>query len=161
MRIALICVGRLKKGPEKDLFDRYCGRLTDIGRKCGIHPLDIRELEESRARRPADRRSDEGRAIESAIPAGAICYLFDERGAALSSDAFAHQLANADQSASALALVIGGPDGLSERCRRSANQMISFGAMTLPHQFVRVLVAEQLYRAATVLTGHPYHRGQI
>jgi 23S rRNA (pseudouridine1915-N3)-methyltransferase len=158
MRIVLICVGRLKLGPEKDLFDRYCERLTAVGRLCGIHGLDIREIEESRARRPEDRREDEARAIEHAVPNGATTWAFDERGGVIGSANFAKDLTRLRDSDAVAAFVIGGPDGLSERYRTSVDRLISFGAMTLPHQLVRVLVAEQLYRAATLITGHPYHR---
>jgi 23S rRNA (pseudouridine1915-N3)-methyltransferase len=158
MRIVLICVGRLKLGPEKDLFDRYCERLTAIGRTCGIHGLDIREIDESRARRPEDRREDEVQSIQSAVPKGAVCWAFDERGGLISSADFAKNLARVRDCGGAAAFIIGGPDGLSERVRISVDRLISFGAMTLPHQLVRVLVAEQLYRATSLLAGHPYHR---
>jgi 23S rRNA (pseudouridine1915-N3)-methyltransferase len=159
MRIVLICVGRLKLGPEKDLFDRYCHRLIAIGRQCGIHGLDVREIEESRARRPQDRRGEEWRSIENVLPKGGVCCIWDERGQTLNSDQFATNLVKIRDSESPVAFVVGGPDGLSEHGRTIADQLISFGAMTLPHQLVRILVVEQLYRAATLLTGHPYHRG--
>jgi len=158
MRIVLICVGRLKSGPEQELLDRYCERLTAIGRVCGIHGLDIREIDESRARRPQDRCEDEAQAIAAAFPRGAVSCAFDERGGLVSSADFAKHLARVRDSGAAATFIIGGPDGLSEGCRTSVDRLISFGAMTLPHQLVRVLVAEQLYRAATLLTGHPYHR---
>jgi 23S rRNA (pseudouridine1915-N3)-methyltransferase len=158
MRIVLICVGRLKLGPEKDLFDRYCERLTAVGRMCGIHGVDIREIEESRARRPEDRREDEARGIEHAVPKGAVSCAFDERGDSIGSMDFAKNLARVRDSGAPAAFVIGGPDGLSERYRTSVDRLVSFGAMTLPHQLVRILLAEQLYRAATLMTGHPYHR---
>jgi 23S rRNA (pseudouridine1915-N3)-methyltransferase len=159
MRIALICVGRLKLGPEKDLFDRYLSRFNAISRSCGIQGLDLREIDESRARRAQDRLSDESRAIELAVPQGAICTVFDERGTFLNSDDFTTSLSRLRDAAVPAAFIVGGPDGVAERWRSSAAQLVGFGAMTLPHQLVRILVAEQLYRAATRLSGHPYHRG--
>jgi 23S rRNA (pseudouridine1915-N3)-methyltransferase len=158
MRIALICVGRLTPGPEKDLFDRYFSRFNAISRSCGIQGLDLREIDESRARRVQDRLGDESRAIDVAVPQGAVCTVFDERGKFLNSDDFTAGLRRLRDAALPGAFIIGGPDGIAERWRSSVAHVVGFGAMTLPHQLVRVLVAEQLYRTATRLSGHPYHR---
>ncbi len=159
MRLLLICVGRLKAGPERDLAARYFERAGMAGRALGFSSLDLREIEESRARRPEDRKSDEAKAIR--LQAGALgkTILFDERGKATSSKDFASTLAAfRDAGDPAVSLVIGGPDGLDPGLRAEAAATIAFGAMTWPHQLVRVMVAEQIYRAMTILSGHPYHR---
>jgi 23S rRNA (pseudouridine1915-N3)-methyltransferase len=159
MRITIVCVGRMKAGPERDLFERYFKRLADSARNVGIGGVELREIAESRARRPEDRRSEEAVAIRAALPPQAILVALDERGRSLTSEQFAAEIASArDASRPAYALIIGGPDGLDPALREAASRTISFGAMTWPHQFVRVMTAEQLYRALTILSGHPYHR---
>jgi 23S rRNA (pseudouridine1915-N3)-methyltransferase len=158
VRLLLIGVGRLKAGPERDLFERYAKRLAEITRAVGIAGIDFREIEEGRALRPEERRAGEARAIRAAIPAGARLVLCDERGKALTSLEFAADLAAARDAASAYSLVIGGPDGFDPGLRDHAHALIAFGAMTWPHQLVRIMAAEQLYRALTILAGHPYHR---
>jgi 23S rRNA (pseudouridine1915-N3)-methyltransferase len=159
LRLLLIGVGRLKAGPERELFERYFKRLVDIARTSGVSGVDLREIEEGRARRPEDRQAEESRLILAALPKGARLALLDERGAALSSAQWASEIGKArDNSAPAYALVIGGPDGLDSSLSGQAQSVLSFGAMTWPHQLVRVMAAEQLYRALSILSGHPYHR---
>jgi 23S rRNA (pseudouridine1915-N3)-methyltransferase len=158
VKLAVMAVGRLKDGPERELVERYEERAKAVGRSLGFSPLKLLELPESRARRDADRRAEEGAAILDKA-ASAVLVAFDERGKALTSEAFAQKLATwRDQGRAAATFVIGGPDGLDERVRAAADVVVSFGALTLPHQLVRVLVVEQLYRALTILAGHPYHR---
>ena len=158
MRLALIAVGRLKDGPERELVERYRERITGAGRALGFSPLQLVEIPESRARREADRRAEEAAAILDKS-ASAVLVVFDERGKSLTSEAFAQRLsAWRSEGRAALHLVIGGPDGLDPRVRAAADLVLSFGALTLPHQLVRVLVVEQIYRAMTILAGHPYHR---
>ena len=160
MRIALICVGRLKAGPERELFDRYFKRLSQSARGVGISGVDLREIDKSQARRPEDRREEEASAIAGAAPAGAVLVALDERGASPSSAEWAADIGRArDGSRPAYVVVVGGPDGLSNSLRTKAERIISFGAMTWPHQLVRAMACEQLYRAITILSGHPYHRG--
>ena len=155
----MIAVGRLKDGPERELIERYGERVQAVGRSLGFPPLQLLELPESRARREADRRSDEAAAILDKTSAS-VMVAFDESGKSLTSGAFARRIAGwRDEGRAALSLVIGGPDGLDQRVRGAADLVLSFGALTLPHQLVRVLVVEQLYRALTILAGHPYHRG--
>lgn len=158
MRLAILAVGRLKSGPERDLVERYRGRTDALGRSLGFSSLEVAELPESRARRDDDRRAEEGAILLDRIgPAAAV--VFDERGASPTSVAFAGRIgAWRDEGRGALACVIGGPDGLDGKVRSRADLVVSFGALTLPHQLARVLVAEQLYRALTILAGHPYHR---
>lgn len=159
MKLLLVVVGRLKSGPERQLCERYETRFRDICRQIGVSDLKIVELGESAQRRAPDRMAEEARAIAAALPKGCAAWLFDERGKALDSPEFAQSLAKTRETgADALALVIGGPDGLDPSIRDGAGLVVSFGRLTLPHQIVRALALEQLYRAATVLTGHPYHR---
>ena len=158
MKLAVIAVGRLKDGPERELVDRYGKRAKAVGRSLGFSPLQLIELPESRARREGDRRAEEGAAILDKA-AGAVLVALDERGKSLTSEAFAQRIgAWRDEGRAAVNLVIGGPDGLDGQVRGAADLVLSFGALTLPHQLVRVLVVEQLYRALTILAGHPYHR---
>jgi 23S rRNA (pseudouridine1915-N3)-methyltransferase len=159
MRLSLVCVGRLKAGPERELFERYFIRLTESARGVGLVGVDLREIGESRARRPEDRRAEEGAAILAAVPAGGDLVLLDERGTSPTSEEWAADIGRArDASRIVYAVAIGGPDGLDLSLRAQAHRIISFGSLTWPHQLVRVMAAEQLYRALTILAGHPYHR---
>ena len=135
MRLGILCIGRMKSGPERELFARYAKRIGTM-RNLGLDGLDVRELD------------------ESPVPA------FDERGQAASSLDFARFIARErDAGRKILWFVIGGAEGLDPRLRARARAVFSFGAMTLPHQIVRILAAEQIYRAMTIASGHPYHRG--
>ena len=159
MHLALVCVGKLKAGPERLLFDRYFKRLTEGARGAGFTGFDFREITESRARRPEERRADEAAAILAAVPKGGAVVLLDERGPSATSEEWAADLGRArDASRPAYAVAIGGPDGLDLSLAAQAHRVISFGQMTWPHQLVRVMAAEQLYRAMTILARHPYHR---
>lgn len=158
MRLAIITVGRLKDGPERDLCERYRERSHALGRSLGLSGPDVTELPESRARRAEERKRDEAAAILSKLSPGLLIAL-DERGRSLTSDAFAGRIAaSRDAGAGTASLVIGGADGLDETIRDRADLTLAFGALTLPHQLVRVLALEQLYRAMTIIAGHPYHR---
>ncbi len=159
MRIVVIAVGRLKQGPERELAERYRERFEDIGRKLGFRGLEVHELAESRARDAATRISEEAAAITAAIPERSVLVCLDERGQNLDSATFANHLGRwRDEAAPTAVFVIGGADGLSPDLRRRAKLGLAFGAATWPHQIVRILLLEQLYRAATILAGHPYHR---
>jgi 23S rRNA (pseudouridine1915-N3)-methyltransferase len=159
VRLALVCVGKLKPGPERLLFDRYLKRLSESVRGAGLAGVDLREIAESRARRPDERRAEEGVGILAAAPKGSALVLLDERGAAATSEEWAADIRRArDASRTAYAVAIGGPDGLDPSLSAAAHRIVSFGAMTWPHQLVRVMAGEQLYRAMTILAGHPYHR---
>ena len=159
MRLTFVFVGRTKAGPERDLASRYLDRAAAAGRGLGFFSLEIRELDESRARRPEDRKSEEAKSIRATLGAGTPLFVFDEIGENLTSEAFASRLGNMrDRGATAFGLVIGGPDGLDAGLRSSAASVLAFGRMTWPHQLVRIMVAEQIYRAMTILAGHPYHR---
>ena len=160
MRLLIAAVGRLKGGPERELCERYLARARDAGRPLQFAPIDVAEIAESNTRRPADRMAEEGKALLSAVPAGSRKVVLDARGKTMSSEDFAKRLAAwRDQGASAVTFLIGGADGLDEGVRRAADLSIAYGAATFPHQLVRTLLAEQIYRSVTILAGHPYHRG--
>ncbi len=159
MRLTLAAVGRLKAGPERELVARYAERIAATGKAVGLNGLTLKETDESRARRPEDRKAEEARALRTLIPDGARLVALDERGKSLSSEKFAAEIGVLrDGGQRDLCFVIGGADGLDESFRNEAAIVFSFGAATLPHQIVRALVAEQVYRAISILAGHPYHR---
>ena len=158
MKISVLAVGRLKSGPERELHDRYRERAVRAGRALGIG-LDVREIAESSARNPATRKDEEAALILAALPSGATPVALDERGRALDSRAFADRIAGwRDSGVRDLGIAIGGADGLGDAVLERADLRLAFGAMTWPHQVVRILLAEQVYRAVTILSGHPYHR---
>lgn len=158
MRLSIIAIGRLKDGPERDLCSRYHERATGLSRGLGFTGPDIVEIAESRGRRSEERRNEEARLIAERLPPGLVIAL-DERGKNLGSEAFAGKIAAArDAGTPAATLLIGGADGLAEELRARAGLVLCFGALTIPHQIVRALALEQLYRAMTIMAGHPYHR---
>ena len=159
MRLVIIAIGRLKRGPERELAERYRERFDDIGRKLGFRGLEIHEIPESRSGDAAGRMAEEAAAISAAIPEKSMLVALDERGDSIDSSVFARHLGRwRDQSAANTIFLIGGADGLSPDLRRKEKLVIAFGAATWPHQMVRVMLLEQIYRAATILAGHPYHR---
>jgi 23S rRNA (pseudouridine1915-N3)-methyltransferase len=135
MRILIAAVGRLKQGPERELAERYRKRAADFGRKLGLQAFDVVEIKESRADNVERRMLEESIAIANIIPERAVTVILDERGAAMNS-----------------------ADGLAPSLRDKAELALAFGAFTWPHQLVRIMLMEQLYRAVTILGGHPYHR---
>lgn len=151
MAITIVAVGRLKAGPLQELCDEYRRRLP--------FALEIREVEERRPLSGAERKAREGELILKEMPKGALAIALDERGKAYDSAGFAKQLAAwRQQSGDNLAFVIGGADGLSPAVLEKAAARLAFGAMTWPHLLARAMLLEQIYRAHTILTGHPYHR---
>jgi 23S rRNA (pseudouridine1915-N3)-methyltransferase len=159
MRLVVVSIGRLKQGPERELAERYRERFDDIGRKLGFRGLEIREIPESRARDTATRIAEEAAAIFTVIPEKSVLAALDERGDNLASASFARQLGRwRDEAVAQAIFAIGGADGLSPDLQRKAKLAIAFGSATWPHQMVRVMLLEQIYRAATILAAHPYHR---
>ena len=159
MRLAIIAIGKLKQGPERELAQRYHERFDDTGRKLGFRGLIVHEIAESRARETPTRISEEASAIAALIPDRAAIIAMDERGDNIDSATLATTLGRwRDESVPDTIFMIGGADGLSPELRRKAKMRIAFGAATWPHQMVRVMLLEQIYRAATILAGHPYHR---
>lgn len=148
----------MKSGAERELLTRYLDRAEASARAIGLGTIQTIEMDESRARAADQRRLEESTFLRAKLPAHATTILLDENGQNLGSEAFASLIARErDTGATTLAFVIGGPDGL-ERGWRDAQRTLAFGAATFPHQLVRVLLAEQVYRATTILAGHPYHR---
>jgi 23S rRNA (pseudouridine1915-N3)-methyltransferase len=159
MRLVVISIGRLKQGPERELAERYRERFDDIGRKLGFRGITIHEIPESRAQDAATRVAEEATAISAAIPAKSVLVTLDERGENLDSATFARHLGRwRDEAVASTIFAIGGADGLSPELQRKAKLKLAFGAATWPHQMVRIMLLEQVYRAATILAGHPYHR---
>jgi 23S rRNA (pseudouridine1915-N3)-methyltransferase len=160
MRIVVAAVGRLKTGPERELVERYRKRACDLGRSVGLSTLDIVEIRESRAQAPDRRMVEESIAIANVIPERAVTVILDERGQDLSSESLSgHIKAWRADNRPAAVFVIGGDQGLAATLREQADLVLAFGRATWPHQLVRIMLLEQLYRAATILSGHPYHRG--
>lgn len=159
MKLAIHAVGRMKAGPERDLAERYFDRFAKSGPVIGLDFAGIHEIAESRARSAAERRRDEADRLRNHAGTAAKI-LLDERGRNITSENFAARLGGfRDGGHKELVIAIGGPDGHDETLGAEAALVLSFGALTWPHQLVRVMLAEQLYRAATILSGHPYHRG--
>jgi 23S rRNA (pseudouridine1915-N3)-methyltransferase len=159
MRIVVAAIGRLKQGPERDLAERYCKRAADVGRGVGFRGVEIVEIRESKAREADKRVIEESIALANIIPEGAICIVLDERGESLDSVTLTDRIKRwRDAGRPAAAFVIGGADGLGDALRDRADLTLAFGAATWPHQLVRIMLLEQIYRSATLLAGHPYHR---
>ncbi|MEP7452395.1 23S rRNA (pseudouridine(1915)-N(3))-methyltransferase RlmH [Phyllobacterium sp. SB3] len=159
MRISVFAVGRMKSGPERELADRYFDRLKKTGVPLGLEFSSVTEIVESRAQQPDLRKQEESAQVLKALDTGGVLVLLDERGKTMPSEAFASSIARfRDEGKRQLLLAIGGPDGHDAALRERADLVVALGAMTWPHQIVRILVAEQLYRATTILSGHPYHR---
>ncbi len=159
MKLSVIAVGRLKPGPEKLLADDYLKRAEALGRKLGLARISVAEFAESQASSAPSRMAEEARMIAGALPEKGMTVVLDERGKPLASEAFAELLRrHLDGGTPALSFLIGGPDGHAAETRDSATLLLSFGPMTWPHRLVRVMLFEQIYRALTILAGHPYHR---
>jgi 23S rRNA (pseudouridine1915-N3)-methyltransferase len=159
MRVLIAAVGRLKERAEKELLDRYLERLA-AARSIGLGPVRVSEVMEGRQPTASARRQHEAERLLHACAGVDVRVVLDGNGQAMSSEAFARMLARRrDEGASALAFLIGGPDGHGKAALDAATVTLSLGPMTLPHGLARVVLVEQLYRATTILTGHPYHRG--
>jgi 23S rRNA (pseudouridine1915-N3)-methyltransferase len=160
MRVVIIAIGRLKEGPARELAETYRKRTQAIGRGLGMREIEIIEIRESRAADAERRRTEESIAIANVIPERATIVMLDESGENLDSPAFAGMLREwRAEDRPAVCFVIGGADGLAASLRQRAKLKLAFGAATWPHQLVRVMLLEQLYRAGSILAGHPYHRG--
>lgn len=155
MRVHICAVGRLRSGPERDLYDDYLTRFDRTGRALALGPAQLIEVEDKKGGgMPA-----QAALLDRAIPNGSLICVLDERGKVMSSPDFAQQLGGwRDQGRSDVAFVIGGADGIDPALRARADAALSFGKMVWPHMLVRVMLAEQLYRAASILSGGPYHR---
>ncbi|MBQ4826089.1 MULTISPECIES: 23S rRNA (pseudouridine(1915)-N(3))-methyltransferase RlmH [unclassified Leisingera] len=155
MRLHICAAGRLRAGPEKSLIDDYIARFDRTGRALGLGPARVVEIEDKKN----GGMAAEAALLRKALPKGAVICTLDERGKVISSPDFADRLAGwRDSGRQDLALIIGGADGIDPGLRAEADFSISFGKMVWPHMLVRVMLAEQIYRAATILAGSPYHR---
>jgi 23S rRNA (pseudouridine1915-N3)-methyltransferase len=159
MRVLVAAIGRLKQGPERELAAWYCKRAQAAGRPLGLRDFEVVEIRESRAHDAERRRIEESIALANVIPDRAMVVILDQRGQNLDSPALAGHLRQwRAQDHPAACFVIGGADGLAPSLAERANLRLAFGAATWPHQIVRIMLLEQLYRAGTILAGHPYHR---
>jgi len=159
VRLVVAAIGRLKQGPERELAERYRKRAEQTGRRIGFRDAEVVEIRESRAQDVGKRMIEESIALASIIPDRAITLILDQRGDSLDSATLAARLGCwRDDGRPAAVFVIGGDDGLAPSLRDKANVKLAFGAATWPHQLVRVMLLEQIYRAVTILSGHPYHR---
>jgi 23S rRNA (pseudouridine1915-N3)-methyltransferase len=155
MRVHICAVGRLRAGPERELVLDYQSRFNKSGRALGLGPLNLIEVEDKKG----GGMKAEAALLERALPKGALLCCLDERGKLLSSPAFADQLGDwRDTGRQDVAFVIGGADGIDPSLRARADYALSFGKMVWPHMLVRVMLSEQIYRAANILSGGPYHR---
>ena len=149
----------MKQGPERDLVARYLGRAVASGKALGLTGFSVTEVTESRAGAAGTRKTDEARALAAALPAGGLVLALDERGKTVGSEDFARRIGRwRDDGKPAVSFVIGGADGLEPGFVAGADLTLSFSPLTWPHQLVRIMLAEQLYRTTTILSGHPYHR---
>jgi 23S rRNA (pseudouridine1915-N3)-methyltransferase len=159
MRIVIAAVGRLKGGPERELAGRYRDRAITAGRSLGLRGPDVIEVKESRARDTERRVTEEAIALAGALPDNAVKVVLDSRGQNVSSEGLAQLLrAWRDSGREAVCFIAGGADGLAAGLLGAADMSFAFGSATWPHQLVRIMLMEQLYRAMTILAGHPYHR---
>jgi 23S rRNA (pseudouridine1915-N3)-methyltransferase len=159
MRLVVAAVGRLKQGPERQLAERYRERIAKAGRAVGLKDSEVIEIAGSRAHDAERRRTEESIALAQICPERGATVLLDERGQDLSSAALCDLIRRwRDQGRAAAVFVIGGPDGVAQNLRDQADLCLAFGTATWPHQLVRIMLLEQLYRVVTMLAGHPYHR---
>jgi 23S rRNA (pseudouridine1915-N3)-methyltransferase len=159
MRLTIAAIGRLKDSGEPELVARYRDRIDASGRALALGPLTITEMPEARQADVRQRRDDEAARLLLAAERADRRVALDERGKAMSSEAFAKWLAaERDGGAREVAFLLGGPDGHGGEVTAAASLRLSLGAMTLPHGLARVILVEQLYRAITIISGHPYHR---
>lgn len=159
MRVTIAAIGRARDEPEAALFDRYWDRAAALGPNLGFGRFSTVFIELSRKPSAAERIREETDRLQRRLPRAAHVVVLDSRGQSLTSDAFAGQLARSrDVGIADIAFVIGGPDGLLPDFRDSAQTRIAFGAQTWPHLLVRTMLAEQIFRALSILAGHPYHR---
>lgn len=159
MRIIVHAVGRMKAGPERELADRYFDRFAKAGPAVGLEWAGVVETPESRSGSAPERKREEAAKLDRMLGDGAALVLLDERGKNIGSEEFTVWLGRwRDKGQRDLVIAIGGPDGHAPDLAERAALMLSFGALTWPHQLARVMLAEQLYRVASIAAGHPYHR---
>lgn len=154
MRVTILAVGRLRTGPERELLDDYLRRFDRTGRPLGLGPASVVEVEA----RPGAGSATEGALLLAKVPKDAWLCGLDERGEAMGSPDFARLLDRWKLERREALFVLGGAEGLDAAVTGRADLLLSFGRMVWPHMLARAMLAEQLYRAATILAGSPYHR---
>ena len=160
MRIAILAAGLARGTPQNALVEEYLTRARGIGRRLGVVSVAVEEISLSKLREERARVAEEGQKLAARIPPGAHVIALDARGKGMTSEAFAEMLgAMRDAGARDLIFLIGGPDGLDPGPDVKPGRSLAFGPQTWPHLLVRVMLAEQIYRALTILGNHPYHRG--
>lgn len=159
MRVTIAAVGAAKNSAFAPIIDDYAHRIARAGPAIGVNQIDIKEVEAPRALKDGARQKAEAQLLQAAIGADAYVVALDERGKPIASEPFARLISKTrDDAVKRLVFVIGGADGLDQSLLRTASTKIAFGSMTWPHLFARAMLAEQIYRAVTILSGHPYHR---
>lgn len=159
MRLTILSVGRLKRGAEHDLFQHYVQRVSGAGQALAIEPLKAIEVAQSRRSSAAERRQREDPVLLAKLDPGARLVALEEKGKSLNSAEFAALIGKwREEGVGEIAFALGGPDGLGDEVRQRASMRLALGPMTLPHGLARIVLAEQIYRALTILAGHPYHR---
>ena len=159
MRLNILAIGKMKKGPESDLLSRFVDRAVKSGKQLGISGPLIREWSESRADQDIKRKNEEADMLLSGAKSGGLLIGLDEHGKDIGSQEFSEILRQSlDRSVPEISIAIGGPDGHGQALLDNADKVLRFGKMTWPHQMVRFMLSEQLYRSVTILSGHPYHR---
>lgn len=159
MRIAVAAVGKCRIGPHTTLITDYKSRVQSIGRTIGFSDFSVHEIEAPKGLTGKKRQSKEGALLLSTASAGGKKIVLDERGKSLKSSVLANSLAQwRDDGVTTATFFIGGADGHDTRVTHNADLMLSFGTATWPHMLARVMLCEQIYRAMTILTNHPYHR---
>lgn len=159
MRISIAAIGRIKSGPEGELITRYLSRAKAGGKALGLSGFDVLESPESRAGSAKARKADEAKALIGNLSEPYCLVTLDEHGKSISSEKLTHWIADKrDNGMRHLVFLIGGADGLDPELVAKADLVLSFSPLTWPHQLVRIMLAEQIYRTTTILSGHPYHR---
>lgn len=154
MRVTILAVGRLRAGPERELLDDFLQRFDRTGRPLGLGPASVVEVEG----KPGAGRAAEGALLAAKVPRDAWLCCLDERGEAMASPDFARLLDRWKLERREAVFVIGGADGIDPQLTARADLLLSFGRMVWPHMLARAMLGEQIYRAATILAGTPYHR---
>lgn len=153
MKLHIIAVSRVKRGPERELIDDYLKRARQMGKALGVR--DVSEIEVE----AGGGQAAECERLKAKIPDGAHVVLFDETGKDMSSVEFSRDMeTRKDQGCPAMVFLIGGADGYTDEMKAEYSAKLRFGKLTWPHKLVRVLAAEQIYRALSLMAGTPYHR---
>jgi 23S rRNA (pseudouridine1915-N3)-methyltransferase len=159
MRLWIYAIGHMRGTPEGQLCEDFCDRARKLGRNMGIAAVVLEELPVSKQRTAEARMKDEAERLSARLPDGAHIVLLDARGKGMTSEDFAEMLGSLrDVGTKDMAFVIGGPDGLAALPGKKSGRSLAFGPQTWPHLLARALLTEQVYRALTILAGHPYHR---